>query len=395
MSPNDIMTENNALFNIGFRPFFLGAAIFSIITVALWMAIYVFHTPVPIHHISISQWHAHEMIYGYALAVISGFLLTAVRNWTGIQTLSGLWLLILFSLWITARILFLFGTLFVPIAVGFDLLFNLWLVVAIAIPIIQSKSWLQLAILAKLVLITAGNVCFYLGYFGYLTEGIFWGIYGGLFLIISLILTIGRRVIPFFIERGVGYPVQLYNSKWIDLSSLVLFLCFFIAELFIKNDFLSGGIAAIMFCIITVRLVGWHTPGIWQKPLLWSLYLALLFIDVGFLLFALSHFSETPVFIAIHAFAYGGIGMMTMSMMARVALGHTGRNVHTPPKTVSLFLSLLVIGTICRLVFPLVDISHYKLWIFLSQGLWILAFSLFTISYSPILIRPRIDGQPE
>ncbi len=200
-------SSNFALFNLGFRIFFLGASIYSIVAILFWMGIYAFKISIPINGITTFQWHAHEMIFGYSLAVISGFLLTAVRNWTGIQTVHGLPLFGIFCLWLIARVLFLFGSMFIEIAAVFDLLFILSVIIAIAAPIIQSKNWRQLGILSKLVFLAAANACFYFGNAGILEQGISWGIYGGLFLVIGLILTLGSRVIPSFIQNGVGYPV--------------------------------------------------------------------------------------------------------------------------------------------------------------------------------------------
>jgi len=213
---NSMPSSKFALFNLGFRPFFLGASIFSVVSVFLWMGVFVFQLPLQFKEINMYQWHAHEMVYGYSVAVIAGFLLTAVKNWT------------LFLLWVVARIVFLFGTSFIFIAAWFDMLFMLCLISAIAYPIFKVKQWKQTGILVKLILLTLGNGLFYLGAAGLIDRGIFWGIYGGLLLIIALILTLGRRVIPFFIEGGVGYPVHLVNYKWIDRSSLVLLLAFFI-----------------------------------------------------------------------------------------------------------------------------------------------------------------------
>ena len=222
-----------SIFNLGFRIFFLGAGFFAVISIALWSAIYLFNIAIPIDAVSSFQWHAHEMIYGYAVAVIAGFLLTAVKNWTGVQTLYGKPLMLLFFLWLGARVLFLFGTMYIEIAAIVDSLFLLLLAVAIAYPIIKVKQWGQMGILSKVILLLIFNVFFYLGAMGILSEGIYWGIYGGIYLVVGLILMMGRRVVPFFIERGVGYPVTLYNSRFIDISSLVLFILFFIADIFL------------------------------------------------------------------------------------------------------------------------------------------------------------------
>jgi uncharacterized protein involved in response to NO len=393
MDKTNISILNIALFNMGFRIFFLGAAVYSIVAILFWMGIFAFNLSLPMSGLSTFQWHAHEMVFGYAMAVIAGFLLTAVKNWTGIQTVHGLPLALIFCLWLVARLLFLFGSTFIHIAAVFDLLFMLSAIVAAAYPIVQSKNWKQLGILSKLVLLTVANLCFYLGFMGHLEHGLYWGVYGGLYLVIGLILTLGSRVIPFFIQGGVEKTVQLYNPKWITLLGLVIFLVFFISELFLHDKNITGISSAALFLLYSVRLVGWYTPGIWKKPLLWSLYLAMIFIVVGFLLFSLSVYAGIPKYLAIHALAYGGIGVMTMSMMARVSLGHTGRNINEPPEMVKYMLALLLAGAVCRVFLPMISPGNYLLWIISSQLIWLSAFIMFVISYAPILIKPRLDGQ--
>lgn len=198
----------------------------------------------------------------------------------------------------------------------------------------------------------------------------------------------------FFIERGVGYTVALYNPKWITLSGLIVFLVFFISELFLHNENISGITSAALFILYSIRLIGWYTPGIWKKSLLWSLYLAMLFINIGFLLFALSTYIGISKFLALHAFAYGGIGVITLGMMARVTIGHTGRDINSPPATLKFIFSSILTGALLRVLLPLFAPEYYSTWIISSQLLWIVAFLLFIVTYAPLLIRPRIDGQP-
>ena len=394
MDKTNTSFSNIALFNLGFRIFFLGASVYSVVAILFWMGLFAFKISLPISGLSTFQWHAHEMIFGYAMAVIAGFLLTAVKNWTGIQTVHGMPLALMFCLWLIARLLFLFGSTFIHIAAVFDLLFILSVIIAAAYPIIKSKNWMQLGILSKLVLLAAANLCFYAGFMGFLEQGLYWGVYGGLYLVIGLILTLGGRVIPFFIKGGVERPVQLYNPKWITLLGLVIFIVFFISELFLHDKNITGITSAALFILYSVRLVGWYTSGIWKKPLLWSLYLAMSFIVIGFLLFALSVYAGLPKYLAIHALAYGGVGIMTMSMMARVSLGHTGRNINEPPATVKYMFALLLLGAIFRVFLPMFAPDHHLIWIISSQLLWMVAFLLFVIAYAPILSKNRVDGQP-
>ncbi len=383
--------------NLGFRIFFLGAAIFSIVSISFWLLIYSFNLPIHLEAVSVYYWHAHEMIYGYSLAVIAGFLLTAVKNWTGIQTVRGSALLILFCLWAAARMMWLFGTQLFILAALFDLLFAFFLIICVCGPVIKASQWRQLAILPKLVLIAVFNLLFYLGALGFIEQGEFLGIYGGLYLIIGLILTMGRRVLPMFIQSGVGYlgyRVNLFNSRWLDISSLVLFLGFFISELFLKNTVFTTVMALCLFVINAIRLAGWHTFAIWKRSLLWSLYLSLWFICTGFLLIACSYVFGISKFIAVHAFAVGGIGVVTMAMMSRVSIGHSGRDVHNPPVLLSIAFILLLSAAFFRVIIPLFSLKYYSIWIGLSQLLWITAFLIFIFVFFPILIKPRIDGRP-
>lgn len=385
---------NFALFDLGFRPFFLGAALFAVLSITVWIASYLTDFSLQISTISAMQWHAHEMLYGYGLAVIAGFLLTAVKNWTGMQTLHGKPLIGLFAIWASARLLMLTGTSFLLLAGLLDLLFGLVLLMAVCSPIVKARQWKQLAVVSKLLLIIVGNTLFYLGASGHFEQGIYLSIYGGVYLIISLILVIGRRVIPFFIERGVAVPVVLKQSRLLDISVLVFFIVLFINELFLSVASITIFSAGLLFFVNGWRLINWHTPSLWKIPLLWGLYLSSWLINLGFLMLVLQYSAPFPGVLAIHLFAIGGIGLMTVAMMARVSLGHTGRNIRKPSPLVAYALGLLVMSTIFRALMPLISVQLYVWWVGLSAGCWILAFLLFLKVYFAVLIRPRIDGQP-
>ena len=387
-------TDGFALFNLGFRPFFLGAGIFALISMTVWIASYALAMPLAIEAINPMQWHAHEMLYGYGLTVIAGFLLTAVKNWTGVQTVHGKALLGLFAVWVLARLLMLAGTGFIAIAAVLDLLFGLLLMVAVAHPIIKVRQWQQLAVLSKLVIIVAGNGLFYLGALGYVENVVHLSLYGALYLIISLIMLIGRRVIPFFIERGVEKKIKLRQHRWLDISILLFFILFFINELFIGRAEFTPLTTGLLFLLNGLRLFNWHTPGIWRAPLLWGLYVSSWLINTGFLLMALQYWLPISGILTVHLFTIGGIGLMTLSMMSRVALGHSGRNIRQPPVLVGYALALLVLSAVFRIGLPLIDMSHYLWWIIASYLCWMAAFALFVLVYAPILTKPRPDGQP-
>ncbi|MDO9392981.1 MAG: NnrS family protein [Methylotenera sp.] len=390
--PNQNDMKKLALFNLGFRPFFLGASIFAVISIVSWMLIYFSLSNVRIENVSTSQWHAHEMLYGYGMAVVAGFLLTAVKNWTGISTLHGKPLMLLFMLWCTARVLFLFGTALLPWAATADLLFGLILIVAIAIPIIKAKQWMQLAVVSKIILLWVGNLVFYLGCFGVLASGMLYAINGAVLLFISLILMIGRRVIPFFIERGVEYKIQLKQYKWLDISILLVFVALFLNVIFLQIASLTSLLAGVLFALNGYRLYNWYTAGIWRVPLLWSLYLSAWLINLGFFCYGLQTLFSHLSILTLHIFTIGGIGLMTLSMMSRVALGHTGRDIRKPSRWMSYAFAGVVASVIFRAVVPMVTMQFYTSWVLVAAIFWIFAFAIFVVIYTPILLKPRADG---
>ena len=386
---------NLVLFQLGFRPFFLAAGIVSFLFMSIWAALYSFGWAYTFPRMSSIHWHAHEMLFGYGMAVIAGFLLTAVGNWTGQPALKGTGLMLPFSLWVAARMASILDLPFTPwVMLICDMGF--WFLVSLAVmkPILRVKQWRQTGIMAKLILLGGANLAFYAGIMGWFADGIRWGLYGGLYLIIGLVLTMGRRVIPFFTEHGVGYPVQLKNWLWLDLSAIVVFLLFFVWELLYPGSKVSAQFALALFVLHILRVSGWLTNGVWKRHLLWSLFAAYFFMISGFLIHAGSHHFGWNPFLAVHAFAMGGIGVITLSMMARVSLGHTGRSIHEPPPKLAVALTMIVIGVFFRVFFPLAWPQDYRLWIGIAQALWIGAFGVYLILYFPILTRPRIDGLP-
>ena len=389
-----VATGNNAVLNLGFRPFFAAAAVFAVFSMTVWMGVYVFGGQWPLAGLSAVSWHAHEMLYGYGMAVIAGFLLTAVKNWTGVQTLHGMPLLFLFLLWLTARVLLLLGDagMLVWAAVA-DGLFNLSLLAALCWPVFKVRQFKQVGILSKIMLLMLANLLFYAGVLEWYPWGVQAGLTSGVYLIMALIFVMSRRVLPFFIERGVDQAPTLTNRAWLDAASLLLFLAFWIADIVEPDSLLVAWLAGALCVLHAIRLVNWYAAGIWGKPLLWVLYLAYVAIAIGFALKVAVYVFGLSPFLPLHAFTYGGVGLFTLGMMARVTLGHTGRNILEPPAAVVWMFGLLVIGSVVRVALPLFDAARYVLWMGVSQVLWILAFSLFLWVFLPMLFGPRTDGQ--
>ncbi len=354
----------------------------ALLSMALWAGLFVFGVgPQPVHFAAM-HWHAHEMIFGYALAAIAGFLLTAVPNWTKQKTPQGKALLAMFLLWASARILPFAGDAIPLAAVAIvDILFTLSLAAAIVVPIVKAKSWNNLVILAQLAIFTVSNVLYYTGH-------TLLGLYLAFYAVIAVVFIISRRILPMFIARGAGEPFQPKHYKWNDKSSLTVFLLFALADITSISSTLTATLAAALFVMHSFKLVGWHTRGIWKNPLLWVLYLGYAITVFGFAIKALGIFVGFSPYLAMHAFALGGIGMMTLGIMSRVSLGHTGRVVSHPPQSLGLIYGLMVCAVIFRVLIPIFEMSQYRLWIFISQVLWMTSFATFIAIYASIWVMP-------
>lgn len=377
----------------GFRIFFLGAAIYAVVSMAFWKMFYVMGQNVFVS-MPLTVWHGHEMLFGFTMAVVAGFLLTAVQNWTGLPTLNGTPLLLLFLIWCAARIFAFMPSTF-PLwpVVLCNLTFVAFLLFAVMRPIIAVKQWKQSAVFSKIILIFISGIAFYIGLAqsNLIVERKALKFF--VYMIISLIFTIGRRIMPFFIERGVGYPVSLRNSRPLDIASLILLIIFSILDIFWPQRHIISFLCLSLAIVHMVRLYGWHIKGIWQKPLLWILFIGYVFLIFGFLFKFLATIAHKPDDAAIHAWTAGGIGIFTLGMMARVSWGHTGRNIAEPPRMVTWMFVAIIVSAFFRVFFPIVLEPHYILWIAVSQIFWMIAFGLYLVSYAPILIAPRPDGK--
>ena len=387
-----------ALWQLGFRPFFLAAAAWALLAVLLWTGSYSFGLALTPANLSPLLWHGHAMVYGYTLAVITGFLLTAVKNWTGVQTARGPALATLLLLWLAARLLPFVPGLPLAVAAVADGLFGLLLLIAVAAPIIRVRQWKQLGILLVLGLLVSGNTVFWCGALGLVDDGMRTGLYAGAYLVTLLITIMGRRVIPFFIEKGVGSGQAPVNYAWVDWLSVPALLLTFLTQSLMPGSLLGAGVAGVTALLMLARLWGWLIPGLWSRPLVWVLWLGYAWLPIGLLLLA----AATPLAaigiagagqLALHAWVYGLMGLVTLGMMARVTIGHTGRVVLDPPKGLGIMFALLAVGALARVIAPLLDSGDYRVWIVLSQVLWLTAFGLFLLHFAAMLVQPRVDGR--
>ena len=386
---NPSQDKTPTFFKMAFRPFFLLAPISALVLLMLWVSHYAGW------FLTTNYWqgfsgHSHEMVYGYATAVVAGFLLTAARTWTGLDTLKGTPLMLLVMLWIAGRVL---PWIDIPkeIIAIVDLAFLPIVLLALAIPIIkvgQKKNFIFLPILTFLWI---GNLLMHLQQLGITDFGAHIGIYLGLDLIILLIVTMGGRVIPMFTGNGIGERIE--RTPRLDIAAILTTLLYVIAH---QVNF--QGPLLIMACwlalvVHSVRVWYWYHPKIWSKPLVWILHVSYYWIVLGFGLMAGAAMGYWSLFIALHAFTVGGISGMILAMISRVSLGHTGRALE-PPKLVVVSFLLIPLASLIRVIVPLFSPSLYTATVILSGIFWALGMLLFVISYFGILIKPRADGLP-
>jgi len=381
-----------ALFALGFRPFFLLAGIAAALLVPLWVYRFLNAMP-PANYYDPLTWHAHEMLFGYSAAVIAGFLLTAVHNWSGLPTLAGKALAALALLWLAARVLPFFSPLVAPIVIAsVDMLFLPLLALALAIPLLRSRQWQQLVFLLVLGALSGANLMVHLQQLGFSASSAPAGMKFALYLVLLLIVILGGRVIPFFTDRGLDREV---TRRWKAIEALSIGSLLLLAILDLQNVTapVVASVAAGAALVHALRLYGWYQAGIWRLPMVWVLQLAYAWLVVGLLLQALAAAGLLNPMLALHAHTLGAIGGMTLGMMARVSLGHSGREINATCLTTWAFV-LINLAALVRVLLPIVDAPHYSLWLQLAAIFWTLAFALFVLVYAPMLVKPRVDGHP-
>ncbi|GMR18678.1 MAG: NnrS family protein [Gammaproteobacteria bacterium] len=380
-----------ALFELGFRPFFLAAGIVAAVFLFVFIIGYANGKPVSGYY-GLVGWHSHEMIFGYVLAVVAGFLLTAVRNWTGMQTASGGVLAGLVGLWLLARVLpFFSGSIAHGIIAAVDFSFIPVLMVLIAIPLLRGGQKHNLILVVVLALMAVANGLVHSQLLDYSTNTAQTGTDLAIYVLVLLIVIISGRVVPFFIERGTG--VCLKRHPQLDLFAIATVVILAAAQVFAVDKMWIAGTALLAMIIHGLRLYSWHHRKLWSVPLLWVLYLAYLWIVTGFALRSLEALGAVPSMITVHAFTVGGMGVMTLGMMSRVALGHTGRALVTGKWLVGAF-ALVNLAVIARVFLPWFLEQWMTGLLILAAALWVFAFTLFVAVYAPTLIRSRVDGRP-
>ena len=378
-----------ALWNLGFRLLYLLAGLFATLSVPVWMAQYAGwlagHTI-----IAGPLWHAHEMLFGYAFAVIVGFLFTAGRNWANQPTPTGATLAAIAALWVAARVLVLAH--YALAAAAADTAFALAAAAGIAVPFLRSGNRRNYFFIALLLGMGLANLAFHLGMAGVLDLPVQRGLQVGLDLVLFIMVVMGGRVIPMFTMNGVP-GVFCARLPWIERLAPGSILVLLTADVLGAPELIIGPIAAVAAAAHAARLVLWRPWRTLKTPLVWILHFAYAWIVLALALRALAAGDVVPASLAVHALTVGAIGSLTLGMMTRTSLGHTGRPLQAGRAEVFCY-AVIQFAALTRVFLPLAFPSFYLQAIIGSGLLWSLAFGVFTISYWTILSRPRLDGKP-
>ena len=386
--PRGLSKTGPVLFSYGFRPFFLGAGLMAIVAMVLWILALTIGLEVGGSYGG-RYWHGHEMLFGFAPAVVAGFLLTAVPNWTGRLPVSGRPLMMLFGLWLVGRLVLLYPDLIgVEIAVAIDSLFLPTLLFICAREIVAGRKWKDLKVLAVLAFLSAANIGFHVstlsGEHGGLTQRLAVSAY------VVLIMIIGGRIIPSFSrnwlnQRGVKrFPIP-FNS--FDTAAIIGGGVALGGWTLLPESRLTGLVALVACGLHVVRLARWRGHAVFAEKLLFVLHLAYGFVPLGLLAIALGAEDYLAANSVLHVMTVGAIASMMLAVMTRATRGHTGR-VLTASRTTTLSYAAILLAALLR---PAADLlPDYMMELYSVAGLlWIAAFTLFVFEYGPMLCRVR------
>lgn len=379
-----------SVLGLGFRTFYLLAALFAVFGVVLWV-LAMRGIAVDGGYLDGLAWHSHEMLFGFVSAGIAGFLLTAVRNWTGLPTPTGLLLALLALLWLLGRVLVFTGPGL--LAAKIDVLFIPALGVAVAVPILRSRNTRNYKILLILLALLAANIAFHYAMAGHLPANVSsTAVLFAIHVVLLLLAIVGGRVIPAFTANAVPGATPRQN---IGIDALAM------AGLITLAAATWVGLPAVLLAVLYAFTAAAHLARLWLweplktrgNPLLWMLPVAYLWIPLSMILGALSALRIVPPFTATHAMTAGAISSMLMAMMMRSTLGHTGRKLQASRLDIVAYL-VLQAAAVTRVIAMIAPPQLYNVLVAASGCAWILAFGLYLVHYGPMLVRPRIDGRP-
>ena len=376
-----------ALWELGFRPFYLLASVFAAGSVLLWAAQmsgwFSAYLQGPL-------WHGHEMLFGYTLAVVAGFLLTAVRNWTAQPTPTGGPLMALAALWLAGRVLVL--TPFAAAAAAVNAAFPLALAVAIGIPLVRAGNRRNYFFLGLLALMAALIAAVHVALLGAAELPPRLGLALGLDVMLFIMAVMAGRVVPMFTNNGVP-GTDAVRHPLVEKAALGAVLALFVADLLQLPAAAIAAVAGVAAVAHGARLAlwrGWRTLG---TPLVWILHAAYAWIVIHLALRAMAALGWLGESFAVHALTVGAIGGLTIGMMTRTARGHTGRPLRADAWETACYV-LILLAALVRVFGGMIAPSLYLPSIQVSGLLWAAGFGIYAVRYWPILTRARADGRP-
>jgi uncharacterized protein involved in response to NO len=384
-----------ALLRYGFRPFFLGAGVWAVIAIAVRLAdVWGFDSGGFVFHDS-TLWHAHAFLFGYASAVVAGFSLTAVPNWTGRLPISGIPLLVLFSLWFAGRVVLFLPAMPIAVVIAVDAAFLPVLAAVLGREVLTARNVRNLPVCALVLLLGAANLVFHLESSGAIpAEG--HAVRIGVSMLTLLIGLIGGRIVPSFTNNWFArhkMPRDATNESFLNWlvhgSSAVAVLAWILApySLFTAAACLAG------FAAHTARLVQWRGWRTRTDALVAILHVGYAWIPIGFLLLSASIALATPIpSTGLHALTAGAIGTMTLAVMTRATLGHTGRALHASNGTIAIYAAV-TISAVSRVAAGFAP-DFAAAFLTISGTLWLAAFASFVAVYGPMLLTARLGGEP-
>jgi uncharacterized protein involved in response to NO len=382
------MLRTAPVFALGFRPFYLLAALMAALDVPLWLAQYA-GWAMPSGYLSGMAWHAHEMMFGFAAAVLTGFLFTAARNWTGLPTPTGAALAALAALWLAARVLLLSGPGWLAAIV--DVAFLPAVAASLWLPLRRSRNRNQFFVALLLALATA-NLLFHLAHAEAIALSELVPLRFALYLIVVIVAIMGGRVIPSFTQNAIrGARIRRWRA--LDIAAIATLAVALAAALAGLPGLVSGPLCLLAAALHAARLAMWDPWSTRGEPILWILHLSYAWIPVALLLLGVAALGGgVPAVLADHALGLGVVGGMILGMITRTARGHTGRSLQ-PGRTEVAAYALVAIAAATRVLVPLVWPGAYRLALLISGALWSAAFLLYLLVYVPMLTQPRADGQ--
>jgi uncharacterized protein involved in response to NO len=378
------------LFSLGFRPFYLLAAATAFLLVPCWVLVYLGFLPV---HAAFGgvDWHAHEMIFGYTVAVLVGFLYTAVPNWTGIPTPRGAALAGLAALWLLGRIAMLAGGALPAVLVGaIDVAFLPLAALGVLVPLWRKRNWRNIGFPIGMLVLAALNLAMHLEAAGTIaTGGSPVQLALAIFTLVLVVMT--ARVVPFFTGNALPHA-GARRLELLDRASLV-FVVLSLAASWLRPEGPAAGLLALTAgALLLARMVPWRPIAAFANPMLWVLHLGHLWLALAFVLRgAMALGVDMIPSIPDHALTVGAIGGLTLGMMARSGLGHSGRRIAAGPWLATAFVAINVAAW-ARSIAPLLVPSHLPYALGISSVAWMVAFGAFLVVLAPVCVRPRADA---